>query len=108
MTNAENILINKDLILREKLAIERTKMANTTTLLSFIRTALYFMVAGLSINNLLTISYGKIIEIACWIIGGIIFVTGVFNYQATGKSIRKSRRHIGNYQLDYEKGDTEI
>ena len=38
--------INKDLILREKLAIERTDMAIDRTLLSFIRTSLYFVIAG--------------------------------------------------------------
>ena len=43
--------INKDLILRERLAIQRTFMANQTTLLSFVRTALYFLVAGLSIRG---------------------------------------------------------
>jgi putative membrane protein len=34
--------IDANLILREKLAIERTEMANDGTLLSFIRTSLYF------------------------------------------------------------------
>lgn len=43
--------INKDLILREKLAIERT-------LLSFIRTSLYFVIAGMTVNSLLKVSYG--------------------------------------------------
>ena len=41
-------VINKDLILREKLAIERTVMANDRTFLSFVRTALYFAIAGIS------------------------------------------------------------
>ena len=56
-------LQNKDLILRERLAIERTTMANDTTLLAFIRTALYFYVAGLSINQLLRVQYGLILEV---------------------------------------------
>ena len=51
MDNSANI--NKDLILREKLAIERTAMAIDTTLLSFIRTSLYFAVAGLTVNSFL-------------------------------------------------------
>jgi putative membrane protein len=45
--------INNDLILRERLAIQRTNMANQTTLLSFVRTSLYFLIAGLSIHGFL-------------------------------------------------------
>jgi len=94
--------LNKDLILRERLAIERTIMTNNTTLLSFIRTALYFVVAGLSLNNLLTISYGWLIEVACWIISGIILITGLYNYQRQKRKIKESEKHIGDYKLEYE------
>lgn len=96
---------NKDLILRERLAIERTIMTNTTTLLSFIRTSLYFVVAGLSLNNLLTISYGLYIEVACWIIAIVILVTGLNNYQRQKRKIKESEKHIGDYKLEYEQED---
>lgn len=96
--------VNKDLILREKLAIQRTVMTNYTTLLSFIRTALYFSVAGLSINNLMKISYGKWIEVACWIFAGLILFAGFINYFIQKKKIEESKRHIGNYKLEYEMG----
>jgi len=43
--------MNKDLILREKLALQRTHLANQTALLAFVRTAMYFFVAGLSIDS---------------------------------------------------------
>ena len=55
--------INKDLILREKLALQRTTLANQSTLLSFLRTAMYFMVAGLSIGSLLKVEHSEIIGI---------------------------------------------
>ena len=47
--------MNKDLILREKLALERTVLANQSTFLAFLRTSMYFLVAGVSINNLTTV-----------------------------------------------------
>jgi uncharacterized membrane protein YidH (DUF202 family) len=47
--------VNKDLILRERLALQRTILANQTTVLAFFRTAMYFFVAGLSTRNLLKI-----------------------------------------------------
>jgi len=56
--------INKDLILRERLAVERTDIAIDKTLLAFIRTALYFAIASLTVNSLLKVSYGLAIEIA--------------------------------------------
>jgi putative membrane protein len=41
-----NKAINKDLILRERLALQRTILANQSTFLSFLRTSLYFLIAG--------------------------------------------------------------
>ena len=40
--------INKDLILRERLALQRSGLAKQSTLLAFLRTAMYFLIAGLS------------------------------------------------------------
>ena len=62
MSEIEN-KINKDLILREKLALQRTVMANQTTLLSFIRTSLYFLVAGLSLKSLLKLDNSLLFQI---------------------------------------------
>jgi putative membrane protein len=40
MSNQKSI--NKDLILRERLALQRTVLANQSTFLAFLRTAMYF------------------------------------------------------------------
>ena len=69
--------INKDLILREKLAIERTEMAIDRTLLSFIRTSLYFVIAGMTVNSLLKVSYGWWAEILFWFLGIVVLITGI-------------------------------
>lgn len=45
--------MNKDLILKEKLALQRTILANRSTFLSFLRMSMYFLIAGLSLKNLL-------------------------------------------------------
>jgi putative membrane protein len=55
--------INKDLILREKLALQRTVLANQSTFLAFLRTAMYFLIAGLSLKNVLKIENSIAIEI---------------------------------------------
>ncbi len=95
-------VFNKDLILREKLAIERTSMSNDTTFLAFIRTALYFSIAGMSVNRLLQLDYGLLIEIAFWIIALFILSVGIIKYSRQKKSLRDSQKHIGDYKLNWE------
>lgn len=93
--------INKDLILRERLAIQRTKMANQTTLLSFVRTALYFLIAGLSIRSLLQLEHSVIFEISFFIVSFGLFVTGILNYLRQKKLITESEKHVGDYKVEY-------
>lgn len=91
---------NKDLILREQLAIERTVMANDRTLLSFIRTAMYFAVAGLTFRQLVPVRNGLAIAVALFAAAAFIFITGTWKYLHQLRKIRESRRHIGNYLVD--------
>ena len=93
--------INKDLILRERLALQRTVLANQSTFLAFLRTAMYFLIAGLSLKNVLKIENSIVIEIALFSVSGIIFIIGIFNYFKHKKSILENKKHIGDYQLEY-------
>ncbi len=93
--------INKDLILRERLALQRTILANQSTLLSFLRTSMYFLIAGLSIKNLLQIENGVIIETLLFTFSIIILTIGIVNYFKHKKSIQENKLHIGDYQLEY-------
>jgi len=93
--------MNKDLILREKLALQRTVLANQATLLAFLRTALYFLVAGLSIRNFLDLSYSLWVEVPFYSFSGLIFLFGIFNFFRHRRLIRRSERHIGHYQDEY-------
>ena len=95
--------MNKDLILIEKLALQRTILSNQTTFLAFLRTSMYFLVAGLTINNLLEVSYGLVIEYVFIFISFILFVVGVFNYRTQHKKILDSEKHIGDYKDEYSK-----
>jgi len=93
--------MNKDLILREKLAIQRTNLANQTTLLAFLRTAMYFLIAGISVNNLTSIYYGNLLEFSFIVIAFALFVIGIVNYRIQKIKIAKSEIHIGEYKDDY-------
>jgi putative membrane protein len=92
---------NKDLILREKLALQRTILANQSTFLSFLRTSMYFLIAGLSLRNLLKVENSLMIEIALFVTSFVIFVLGTLNFFKHRKSISKNKKHIGDYQLEY-------
>lgn len=96
-------IINKDLILREKLALQRTVMANQTTLLSFIRTSLYFLVAGLSLKSLLKLENSLVFQITFFSISVAILIIGLFNFYKQRAFIKNSEKHIGDYQFDYLK-----
>lgn len=95
--------INKDLILREKLALQRTVMANQTTLLSFIRTSLYFLVAGLSLKSLLKLENSLLFQITFYVVSVSTLVIGVYNYFKQKRLIKDSEIHIGDYKTDYLK-----
>jgi len=95
--------INKDLILREKLALQRTVLANQTTFLAFLRTSMYFLIAGLSIRSVLLIENGQIIQGILFSTSFILFTYGVINYFVHRKKIKGSEIHIGKYRDEYDK-----
>ena len=102
MNKTINTNINNDLILRERLAIQRTNMANQTTLLSFVRTSLYFLIAGLSIRGFFILELLIYLEIILFIFYLILFRYRLYNYKKNKKIIIQSEIHIGNYKYDYE------
>jgi putative membrane protein len=91
----EETKLNKDLILREKLAIERTVMANQRTFLSFLRTSLYFSIAGLTINELLVLKHGTIVVVVFFIISLMLLIAGIATYFKQRKKIANSRKEVG-------------
>ena len=93
--------INKDLILRERLALQRTILANQSTFLSFLRTSLCFFVAGLSITSLLNMTNSIAIEIFFFSSSFIIFLIGILNYFKQKKMIAENEKNIGDYKNEY-------
>jgi len=96
-------VINKDLILREKLTLQRTVLANQSTLLAFLRTSLYFSIAALSLHNLLKIENSLYLEIGLYTFSFVVFIFGLINYFIHRKRIFESKKHIGNYKDEYLK-----
>jgi putative membrane protein len=93
--------MNKDLILRERLALQRTILANQSTFLAFLRTSMYFFVAGLSLESLLKIENSFIIEWFLFISSFVILCIGIFNYFKHKKLILDNEKNIGDYKMEY-------
>lgn len=74
-------------ILRDYLAIDRTKLANQRTLLAFLRTSLYLVVTAVAILKLEALQN---LRFLAWIligVGAALLVTGIVNYYRMKKKI---------------------
>lgn len=94
--------MNKDLLLREKLAIKRTEMANQTTLLSFLRTSMYFFVAGLSINQFLDFDKSHLVAVLLFVFSSLLLIGGSIHFLQQRRWIAKQKIHIGDYKSDFQ------
>lgn len=98
MSPSQKVEIRKnEEVLYDELAIERTKMANDRTILSFIRTCLYFSIAGFSFNEFISGKPGNYLGISLFIVAGIILAIGIIRYLQVAKKIRKSISRINSY-----------
>lgn len=77
----------KDLILRDFLAVDRTRLANQRTLLSMIRTGLYLVIMGLSVLSLETLEALKKFAPLFFLIGLAVIVLGAINYRKNDRKI---------------------
>lgn len=83
-----------ELILRDKLALDRTRMANQRTLLAYVRTGMYFTVTALGVAYLGN-NNGRFgwVEWVLTGIGSTIVLAGLVNYFIMRKKIlRESRK----------------
>lgn len=79
MTTRESIH-GEDLVLREKLASERTHLANERTLLAYSRTGLAFLVTGVSGVQLLDPSFWKVIAWIFVALGPVLSAFGIWRF----------------------------
>ena len=93
--------MNKDLVLREYLALERTKLANERTLLTYIRTGLYFLVAGSTLGHLMETTFWDVAGVPLMVIGLIVGLLGAVRFIRVGRAISNSRKHIGNASVEF-------
>lgn len=69
-----------EIILRDQLALERTRLANERTLLSYIRTSLYLIVGGIAFLRVENLSHLQWLGIVCFVLSGIAIAIGLYHY----------------------------
>lgn len=80
---------NEKIILRDHLALERTKLANERTLFSYIRTALYLLTVGLGIFEIEVISHLTTVAWICIITGALLLIIGIVRFLRMKKHLKK-------------------
>lgn len=88
----------EELILRDRLAIERTKLANERTLFSYIRTSLYLLTAGIGVLQIKSISHLDGLAWVCIISGILLFFFGFFRFGQARKHLKECTTSTDNKQ----------
>ena len=78
------------LSLTDELAVERTRLANERTLLAYIRSSLYFSIAGLTINSFFQLEFGWVIEAGFWLVAIGILISGILRYRRVARKLNIS------------------
>jgi putative membrane protein len=82
----------QELIVRDYLARQRTALANDRTLLSFIRTSLYFLVSGTALFEVNNLSHVRQFGYLSFGLSFALLGIGFYNFFRLKKKLRK-----GNY-----------
>ncbi|WNJ17324.1 DUF202 domain-containing protein [Pontibacter sp. G13] len=80
--------LQSELTLRDRLAIDRTHLANRRTLLAMFRTALYLVLAGMTIMTLDILEEVKWSSYVLYVIAAGVFIYGWVSYRITDKKLR--------------------
>ncbi|MEW4923069.1 DUF202 domain-containing protein [Algibacter sp. 2305UL17-15] len=80
---------DEQVILRDYLAIERTRLANERTLLSYIRSSLYLLLGSIAFFQLKDFPNFKYLAITSLVFCIIFFVIGVYRFTLLKKSLKR-------------------
>ena len=77
-----------EIILRDYLALERTKLANERTLLSYIRSSLYLLLGGIALIQLEGFENIKFLGYVSLGLTVFLVVIGVYRFQKLNKQLK--------------------
>lgn len=80
---------DQEVILRDYLAIERTRLANERTLLSYIRSSLYLLLGGIAFFQLKNFPDFKYLAILSLVFSAVFLVIGIYRFALLKRSLKK-------------------
>jgi len=80
---------DQEVILRDYLAIERTRLANERTLLSYIRSSLYLLLGSIALFQIKNYPNFEYLALASLVFSIIFFVIGVYRFTLLKKSLKR-------------------
>lgn len=93
----------EDIILRDYLAMERTKLANERTLLSYIRSSLYLLLGGIAIIQLEGFERIKFIGYVSLALTVILVIIGIYRFRKLNRQLKSYYRQIEVIQSQQKK-----
>ena len=88
-TFTEDYKNKEDIILRDHLAMERTKLANERTLLSYIRSSLYLVLGGIAFLGMKDFEEIRSMGYFSLCLSVILLVIGIFRFLQLKKHIQR-------------------
>lgn len=79
----------EEMILRDHLAMQRTKLANERTLLSYIRSSLYLLLGGIAFLGMKDFDEIRYMGYLSLFLSGILLVIGIFRFIQLKKHLTK-------------------
>ncbi|MEO6347023.1 MAG: DUF202 domain-containing protein, partial [Aquaticitalea sp.] len=80
---------DEQVILRDYLAIERTRLANERTLLSYIKSSLYLLLGGITVLQLTNYRDLQYLGISALVFSAIFFIIGIYRFTILKKSLKR-------------------
>ncbi|EDP72835.1 hypothetical protein FBALC1_17077 [Flavobacteriales bacterium ALC-1] len=80
---------DQKIILRDYLAIERTRLANERTLLSYIRSSLYLLLGSIAFYQLKEFSNFEYLALTAIIFSVIFFIIGIYRFSLLKRSLKR-------------------
>jgi putative membrane protein len=84
----------EEIILRDYLALERTKLANERTLLSYIRSSLYLLLGGVAIIQLEGFEGIKFIGYVSLSLTILLVLIGIYRFEKLNKQLKAYYKQI--------------
>lgn len=80
---------DEQVILRDYLAIEWTRLANERTLLSYVRSSLYLLLGSIAFFQLKEFSNFEYLALTALIFSAVFFIIGVYRFTLLKRSLKR-------------------